>query len=65
VIDLTELNFGWENAGLVLKMLSEYVALAAKKGLVVLESNTKDYYFAVLKQIIINSSDEQLREMLS
>lgn len=64
LIAYTESTHGWENSGLVLKMLSEYILLAAQKELVELTDNSKDYYFAVLKQIIINSSDEQLRAML-
>jgi len=65
IIDYTELNFGWENAGLVLKMISEYVKLAEQKGILTLADNSKEYFFAVIKSIILSSTDEQLQEMLS
>lgn len=64
VIDYTEFHYGWENSGLVMKMISEYIKLAEQKGLITLSNNSKEYYFAVLKQIIIASTEEQLQEML-
>lgn len=65
LLDYTESNYGWENSGLVLKMISEYVKLAEQKGLLTLADSSKEYYFAVIKSIILNSSDDQLQEMLS
>ena len=58
-------TFGWQEAGFVLKMMYEYVNQAVKKKMIPdLESQTKDYYFAVLKQIIVNSTDDELKERL-
>jgi len=65
VIEYTELNYGWENAGLVMKMISEYVKLAEQKGLLTIADSSKEYYFAVIKSIILSSTNEQLQEMLS
>ena len=58
-------TYGWSEAGLIMKLLHEYVIQAEKKQMIpALESNTKEYFFAVLKQIVINSTDEQLTEAL-
>ena len=64
LIGYAEETYGWDNAGLIPKMIFEYVTLAGQKGFVTLNGSTKGYYFEVLKQIILNSTDDQLMEML-
>jgi len=56
--------FGWQNSGYALKMIYEYVREAEKKKMVDLTGSTKEYYFAVLKMIILNSTDDELKERL-
>ena len=63
--DHIEQTYGWSEAGLIMKLLHEYVIQAEKKQMIpALDSNGKEYFFAVLKQIITNSTDEQLMEAL-
>ena len=64
LIGYAEETYGWDNAGLIPKMIFEYVTLAGQKGFITIEGSSKEYYFEVLKQIILNSTGDQLMEML-
>ena len=56
--------FGWQEAGFVMKMMYEYINQAEKKGMVELSGTSKEYYFEVLRQIVLGSTDDELKERL-
>lgn len=57
-------TFGWQEAGFVMKMMYEYINQAEKKGMVELPGTSKEYYFEVLRQIVLGSTDDELKERL-
>lgn len=64
-LDYCEDHFGWQEAGLIMKMIYEYVTQAVYKNIISIPDNSsKEYYFEIIKAIIINNSTEELEEML-
>jgi len=59
-----ENKFGWQEAGFAMKMIYEYVNAAERHEMLSLMDTSKEYYFDILKMIIIKNSLEALHEML-